>query len=140
MRKQVILASFLTTGCLANFDPFKEADFLNDYSTNVCNILADCDDQVADQSYDSAYADQVLATCESYVWDPNNKGCTIQVNAAKTCYEESQAIYDEVYETQDCSQLQDWVNTPGKACNVTYINCVTDKPFGSLPLGGSAWN
>ena len=103
-------------------------------------MMADCSDQNPDNNLDSPYANQGQAICESYVWDPNNKGCTIQAQKAVECYEEALEIADEVYEAQDCELLRDWSQSTSKSCNVTYINCITDRPFGTLPFGGAEWN
>ena len=140
MTKRWVWASLFLTGCLSNFDPFEEAGFLEDYIEVVCPLMADCADKTPDSRFNSPYADQALAVCESYVRDPNLQGCAVQVESAKTCYDEATKISDAVYTNQDCGLLQDWSETPGKACNVTYLNCVTDKPFGTLPFGNAEWN
>ena len=140
MTKTVICGTVFITGCLANFEPFNETDFLDDYTEVICPVMADCADQFPDSSNDSPYADQTRAICESYVRQPNTQGCTVQIESAKACYDEAVAIIDDVYAAQDCNLLQDWSNTPGKACNVTYLNCVTEKPFGTLPFGNADWN
>lgn len=138
--KHLLWSSLLCSGCLLGFEPFNEGIFLTQYEETLCPILTDCNDGEADQSSDSEYTPQILAGCRSYAREPQIQNCTIQTDEALICYDEIQQIEADVYAAQDCMLLKDWSEEAGKGCNRTYLNCVTDKPFGTLPIGGSAWN
>ena len=70
-------------------------------------------------------------TCADWVRTPQQQDCDINSERALQCYEELNALLETVRANGDCAPL--WADGALPACNATYLNCVTDKPFGSLP-------
>lgn len=123
----------LFSGCLLNFSPFEEALFVADYSEKICSQYIDCIDGSADGD---AQAAQSLSpapydTCMEWTSAPKTQGCTPDKERAVQCYAELEALETEMNASGECATL--WTGEGLPSCATTYLNCVTDKPFGTVP-------
>ena len=118
----------LPISCLAQFDPFDEDAFLDEYVNLVCPMIMDCVDGSADNSWGSEI-DHVMAECEQHARSSSELGCTIRANYAISCYDDAVERVDEIYSNNDCSIIPQWQSNTGNGCALTYVDCVTDQPF-----------
>jgi len=119
----------LVGGCLANFTSFDESEFLTDFQEEFCEIYADCQDGGLDGRYQNIdRAEDGRAICVEWTSVPYEQGCKIQPEQAITCYEEMLNAKNTLNECEDF-----WKKGSLPTCHLVYLNCVTEKPFGSLP-------
>jgi len=126
MKHFLLFAVGLSTGCLAQFDPFNETEFITAYIDIVCPMIQDCTDGEVDGAWSSDMSG-VAEECAAYAQIPLDLSCTIRGNYAQTCYDEAV----DVSALNDCSSLNSWLDNKTGACPQVFLNCVTDKPFGS---------
>lgn len=126
MRHFLLFAFVLSAGCLAQFDPFDEKEFVTAYVELVCPMIQDCTDGEADGAWSSEMSG-VAEECAAYSQTPLDLSCTIRGSYAKICYDEAL----DVSERNDCLALNSWLDNASGACPQVFLNCVTDKPFGS---------
>lgn len=125
--KQLLLFAFvLSAGCLAQYDPFDEKEFVNAYVELVCPMIQDCTDGEVDGAWSSDMSG-IAEECAAYSQTPLDLSCTIRGNYAKSCYDEAV----NVSALNDCSAFNSWLDNSSGACSQVFLNCVTDKPFGS---------
>ena len=132
MRIPVVFTLPLLGGCLLNFSPFQEEAFLLDYERTLCNSYLDCLDGTVDGTL-TADQEALNSFCMDYVRTPQQSGCQILEDRASDCYEELTALSQRVLNENDCSVLNEDAILP--TCRVTYIDCPTDAPFGTMPSG-----
>lgn len=128
-----LVLGLMMSGCLAQYDPFNEEDFLDAYIDVVCPMIQDCTDGVADNAW-SSEMDGVAQECAAYARSSMEKSCAIRSEYALTCFAEAQAAQSTVYEQDNCASLDSWLDTGTNNCSLVYVNCVTDTPFGSYAV------
>lgn len=127
--KSLFILPFMS-GCLLNFSPFEEESFLEDYESTLCTTYLDCLDGEADGTVTS---DQEALNdyCEEYVRTPQREGCQILSDRAASCYDEMTTLVSRIQNENACTLLTENNSLP--SCRVTYLDCATDAPFGSVP-------
>jgi hypothetical protein len=138
MKKVILLAPFFT-GCLLNFSPFSEGEFLTAYETSICDLYVDCLDGNADGQYDTDNIQTHREVCATHVNTPNQEGCAVVPDRAPTCYEEVLTLVDTISNDGNCALL--WTENVLPTCEGTYLNCPTDNRFGTAPgtQGGDSY-
>ena len=119
------------TGCLASFNPFNEEDFLSDFQDGICDLYLDCTDGVLNSVSNSDTVEQDLLDCQEWTATPSKLGCTISDERAEQCYNEMLAFQNTVRNQGECELL--WADNVLASCRATYLNCETDRVFGTLP-------
>ena len=130
-RKRFLIILPLLGGCLANFSTFDQWEFMTDYQSTMCDLYVDCSDGTADMTWDSSTEAEFLAECEDWTNTPNSMGCAIQEKNAEACYRELTALASTINATGECSPL--WSDSNLPSCRATFLNCETDRTFGSVP-------
>jgi len=120
----------LFSGCLLNFSAFDHGAFIEDYGANICTLYVDCLDDVADGNteYGNSLSPSSMATCIDWVNTSKELGCTPNEERARQCYQELEALQSDV---TTCGVL--WSEEALPSCGMTYLNCITDRPLGTLP-------
>jgi hypothetical protein len=119
------------SGCLASFNPFNEEDFLSDFQDGICLLYLDCTDGVLNSVSNSDTVEQDLQDCQEWTATPSKLGCTISDERAEQCYNEMLAFQNTVRNQGECELL--WADNVLASCRATYLNCETDRVFGTLP-------